>query len=615
MFSKRVLMGLFAGLCVACLAPAAPADVKLPSIFSDHMVLQRDAAATVWGWASPDEKVTVAIAGQTVSAAADASGKWSVKLEALQAGGPHELVVRGNNTIKIADVLVGEVWLASGQSNMAMTVQGSKDFDREKAAADFPKIRMFTVARKPAETPQDQCEGKWLLTTPETVGGFSATAYFFGRELHRALEAPVGLVNSSWGGTPVQAWTSLDAQKAQPALRPLLDQWEQRIATFDPEKAKAQYEQQLARWKDEAAKAKAAGKPQPRRPQFSGDPRLSQNRPANLFNGMIAPLAPYAMRGAIWYQGESNAGGEAGLYGLQLRTMIIDWRTRWNQGDFPFLFVQLPNFHKPQQQPVEPSGWVTVREEMLRTLALKNAGMAITVDVGDADDIHPKNKQDVGKRLALWALAHTYGKDVVGSGPIYKSMEKRDGKIVLSFDYAEGGLEATGGGPLEGFAIAGADKKFVWAQAKIEGSTVVVWSDDVKEPAAVRYAWADNPKGNLANKAGLPASPFRTDGDGPLAPVRGRVTLDGQPVSGATVEFVTEAGDRATATTSEDGSFELVHVAGQKGAPAGTYRVAIRWKPRGNAAVPRKYANPNTSGLTAEVRAGVNDVNFELRSQ
>lgn len=517
---KSWALGL-AVLLAAWAAPAARADVRLPAVFSEHAVLQSGVEAPVWGWASPGEKVTVAIAGQTKTATADAAGRWSLRLDALQPGGPHTLTVQGNNRLEIEDVLVGEVWIGSGQSNMAMTVQGCKDFDQEKAAARFPKLRMFTVARKTAETPQEECQGEWCVTTPETVGAFSATAYFFGRELHKTLDVPVGLINSSWGGTPVQAWTSLDAQRPLPALAPMFAQWEQRIAGYDPEKAKARYEAQLARWKEETEKAKTTGAKPPRRPQLEGDPRESPHRPASLFNGMIAPLAPYALRGAIWYQGESNAGGDAGLYGLQLRTLIADWRARWNQGDFPFLFVQLPNFRKPQQEPVEPSGWVIVREEMLKTLAVKNAGMAITVDIGEADDIHPRNKQDVGKRLALWALAHTYGKDVVGSGPIYKSMEKKEGKIVLSFDYAPGGLVTSDGGPPVGFAIAGDDGKFVWAQARIEGSSVVVWSDAVKDPAAVRYAWADNPKANLANKAGLPASPLRTDGGGPNIPGAG----------------------------------------------------------------------------------------------
>ena len=505
----KLLLGL---LLLVGLAAVAAADVTMPAMFADHMVLQREIAIPVWGWADAGEKVTVTLGDQTKTAAADSDGKWSVRLSALEAGGPHTLKVKGNNAIEIGDVLVGEVWLGSGQSNMAMTVSRSANFDQEQAAANHPQLRMLTVDRVTAETPQDRCGAAWQVSSPETVGDFSATAYFFGRELHKELGVPVGLINSSWGGTPVQAWTCLKAQQAHPELKPMLDDWDRRIATYDPEAAKARYEKQLAAWKEKAAEAKAAGREAPRRPRPPVDPKVDPHRPASLFNGMIAPLAPYALRGAIWYQGESNAGGTAAnLYGLQLATMIENWRQVWGQGDFAFEWVQLPNFRTPQKEPVETSGWVIVQEEMLKTLAVKNTGMAITIDVGEAEDIHPKNKQDVGKRLALWALGTTYGKDVVYSGPLYKSMCKQDGKIVLEFDHTGDGLVAKGG-KLKGFAVAGEDQQFVFADAEIAAGKVVVSSPNVKDPVAVRYAWADNPDCNLYNSAGLPASPFRTDG-------------------------------------------------------------------------------------------------------
>jgi sialate O-acetylesterase len=489
----------------------ASADVTLPSMFSDHMVLQRQIAIPVWGWADEGEKVTVTLCGQTKSATGDSDGKWSVKLAALEAGGPHTLVVKGNNQIEIADVLVGEVWLCSGQSNMAMTVSRSANFDAEQASADHPQIRMLTVARVTAETPQERCDGSWQVCSPDTVGSFSATGYFFGRELHQELDVPVGLINSSWGGTPVQAWTCLKAQKVLPELKSVLADWEQRIATYDPEAAKARYDKQLAAWKEKAKAAEESGEKPPRRPRALGDPRVNPHRPANLFNGMIAPLAPYALRGAIWYQGENNAGsGFPQLYGLQLATMIKNWRKVWDQGEFPFEWVQLPNFRAPQKEPIETSGWVIVQEQMLKTLAVPNTGMAITIDVGEANDIHPKNKQDVGKRLARWALGTTYGKDIVYSGPVYKSMRKQDGKIVVEFDHCGDKLTAKDG-KLKGFVIAGEDQQFVFADAQIKGKTVVVSSPDVKNPVAVRYAWASNPDCNLVNCAGLPASPFRTD--------------------------------------------------------------------------------------------------------
>ncbi len=497
-------------LAVASWTVTAQAEVKLPSVFGDHMVLQRDMVVPVWGWADAGEKVTVTLGEKTKTAKAGADGKWKVEFDNLKVGGPLTMTVEGTNTIKLNDVLVGEVWLCSGQSNMAMTVNRCNDFDKEKAAADLPNIRMFTVARIPSETPKDDCQGDWKVCTPDTVGGFSAVGYFFGRYLYEQLGVPVGLINSSWGGTPVQAWTSLPDQKQLPELKSLLDNWGNRIATYDPEKAKAWYEAAVAKWKDAVAKAKAEGKKPPRRPHNPGDPKVSPHRPANLYNGMINPLKPYALQGAIWYQGESNAGAPM-IYGLQLSTMIENWRRDWPQSDLPFLWVQLANFHAPQTQPSQTSGWVLVQEQMLKSLAVDKTGMAVINDIGEANDIHPRNKQDVGKRLALWALANTYGKDLVYSGPLYKSMTRQGDKIRVCFDHTGGGLVAKGNGPLEGFAIAGADKKFVWADAKIDGSCVVVSSPEVKDPVAVRYAWADNPKCNLYNQEGLPASCFRTD--------------------------------------------------------------------------------------------------------
>lgn len=505
--SGKIVLGL---LLVACLASMAAADVSLPTMFSDHMVVQRGMAVPVWGWAEPGEEVSVAFDGQTATAAACQKGKWAVKLDAVQAGGPHKLTVQGNNKIEISDVLVGEVWLCSGQSNMAMTVSRAANFDQEQAAAEYPKIRMFTVDRVPGQEPQDKCGGNWQVCGPETVGNFSATAYFFGRTLHKELGVPVGLINSSWGGTPVQAWTCLQAQKEKPELKPMLDDWQRRIDSYDPQAAKTRYEEQLAKWTELAKEAREAGKQPPRRPRALTDPQISQSRPANLYNGMITPLAPYALQGAIWYQGEANAGDAAELYGLQLTTMIKNWRTLWGQGDFPFEWVQLPNFRTPQELPVETSGWVIVQEQMLKSLALGNTGMAVTIDVGEANDIHPKNKQDVGKRLAIWALSATYGKDVVPSGPLYKCHKKQDGKIIVEFDHTGGKLVAKGD-QLKGFAIAGADKQFVFADARIDDDVVVVSSPEVEDPVAVRYGWASNPDCNLYNQAGLPASPFRTD--------------------------------------------------------------------------------------------------------
>ncbi len=495
------------------IASTAMADVTLPSIFSDHMVLQRDTTVPVWGWADSGESVTVTIAGQTFETKADTTGKWSVKLGKLSGGEPVTLTVKGKNTVTINDVLVGEVWLASGQSNMQLHVGEVNNAGQEKASAKFPQIRMFIVARRPSVTPQTNCEGQWVVCSPETVASFSAAAYFFGRELHQKLGVPVGLIHASWGATPIEAWTSMDRMEGKKELKPVFKPWEDKLKVpYDDVKAQAQYQKQLVVWKQNAEARKAEGKPVGDGPEKPVNPREHKNYPANLFNGMISPLIPYAIRGGIWYQGENNAKGElAKLYETQLPLLIQDWRTRWGQGDFPFAWVQLPNYKKRTEEPGAASDWAVMRESMLHSLsAVPNSGMAVTIDVGDAATIHPKNKQPVGHRLALWALATVYGEKVVFSGPLPAGRKISGAEVTLSFTHTEGGLVAKDGEP-KGFAIAGADKKWVWAQARIEGDKVIVSSAEVKSPVAVRYAWADNPDCNLYNGSGLPASPFRTD--------------------------------------------------------------------------------------------------------
>ncbi len=490
-------------------AGAARADVRLPAIFADHMVLQRDASVPVWGWADPGEEVAVSLAGQAKTALADAHGRWTVTLGRLPAGGPHTLTVRGKNSVAVRDVLVGEVWLASGQSNMEMTVRQARDFAAERAAANHPRIRMFTVRHHAARAAQTDCVGAWQVCSPQTVGSFSATAYFFGRDLHGRLGVPIGLINSSVGGTPVEAWTSLEAQKGQAELRPLLASWERRAAAYDPDAARAAYEKQQAAWRTAAARARADGKPAPRPPQRPADPRDNTHYPGVLYNGMIAPLIPYGIRGAIWYQGESNAGSEesGARYGVQLPLLVRDWRTRWAAGDFPFGWVQLPNFQ------TRARGWPAVREAMRRALSLPNTGMAIAIDLGEENDIHPKNKQAVGRRLALWARARVYGEPVAWSGPLPAGSTIQGGAVEVRFRHADGGLRAEGG-ELRGFEVAGPDGLWHRATARIEGGKVIASSGDVKQPTAVRYDWAANPDGNLANGAGLPASPFRLGGEG-----------------------------------------------------------------------------------------------------
>ena len=489
-------------------AGTAVADVKLPAVIGDNMVLQQGGKVSIWGWAEPGEEVMAGVSWHSMKWAvtADKDGKWSFQMTPPEAGGPYEMTLTGKNSITIKNILVGEVWVCSGQSNMQWSVKASANPDQEIAGADYPKIRLFSVTRKVAEAPQADCQGSWSECSPEMVPNFTAVGYFFGRHLHKELDVPVGLIHTSWGGTPAEAWTRREMLEANPDAAPILKRYADAVAKYP--QAMEEHKKKLAEWKEAAAKAKAEGKNPPRRPREPFGPG-NPHSPAGLYNAMIAPLIPYGIQGAIWYQGESNAG-RAYQYRTIFPGMIKNWRDDWGQGKFPFLFVQLANFMKTKPEPAE-SSWAELREAQSMTLGLPNTGMAVIIDIGEADDIHPRNKQDVGKRLALWALGETYGKELVYSGPLYKSMNVDGGSIILKFDHVGGGLVAKGGEELKGFSIAGADKKFVWAEAKIDGNKVVVSSDDIAEPVAVRYAWADNPVCNLYNTEELPASPFRTD--------------------------------------------------------------------------------------------------------
>ena len=491
-------------LALCILSPAAFADVKLPAIFSDHLVLQREVSVPVWGTADPGEEVSVTIAGQTQASKGDADGKWSVKLSKLAAGEAQTLTVKGKNTVVVNDVLVGEVWLGSGQSNMALTVNRALDFEKEKEAANLPQIRMFTVKSGAAKTAQADCAGSWVVCSSESVGAFSAALYFCGREIHKTLGVPVGLINSSVGGTPIESWISAEAQQASPELKPYLEAGSKVDQRFDPEKAKAVYEKQLAEWKEAAQKAKVDGQPVPVAPR---DPVALRERKGNvggLFNGKIAPLIPFAVRGVLWYQGEANSTpGKAEYYQYQLPLLVKDWRARWG-AELPFAWAQLPNFEAPGRD------WPTIREAMLKTLSLPKTGMGINIDIGEAKNIHPQNKQEAGRRLAQWALGAVYGKPVATSGPLPAGHELRDHEIVLKFTHADGGLMAKDG-ELRGFVVAGDDKQWKPARARIDGDRVIVSCSDVPQPRAARYAWENNPSCNLYNVAGLPASPFRTD--------------------------------------------------------------------------------------------------------
>jgi sialate O-acetylesterase len=452
----------FAALFLSLACGTLHAAVKLPGVFGDNMVLQRDRAVPVWGWADKGEEVTVKIAKQTRSAKAGEDGRWQVTLEKLNVGEPLKMKIKGSSgkEIVFSNVLVGEVWVCSGQSNMEMGVGACNDAKAEIAAADYPNLRLFTVQKNKAAQPADDVKAAWLPCTPENIGpnnwgSFSAAAYYFGRQLHKELGVPVGLIHTSWGGTPAEFWTSRKALEADPALK-----------------------------------------------------SLARGESSCLYNGMIAPLIPYGIRGAIWYQGESNIG-RAYQYRTLFPAMIRNWRADWGQGDFPFGFVQIAPFRYGKN---DPALWAELCEAQAMTLQnTPNTGMAVTVDVGDVKDIHPKNKQDVGKRLALWALAKVYGKDIVYSGPLYKSMAVEGGKIRLRFEHADGGLFSLDGNPLTDFTVAGADQKFVPASAEIDGDAVVVSSPEVAAPVAVRFAWHDDTSPNLVNQEGLPAGPFRTD--------------------------------------------------------------------------------------------------------
>lgn len=484
------------------------ADVRLPKVLSDHMVLQQNLPLTIWGHADPGESVKVSFRGQEAVTLADAAGRWRVSLAPMASGGPLEMTVTGKNSLKLQDILVGDVWICSGQSNMEWPVSHVNNAEQEIAAANFPRIRLFTVKHEVAETPQEDLTGEWIVTTPDNIKDFSAVGYFFGRELHQDLNWPVGLIDSSWGGTPAESWTSETTLQNDLSLQPILWQWKRVLADYPG--AKASYERTLAAWERNSSEAKAAGKPEPPRPSKPRGPGHSW-APAGLFNAMLAPLTSFGIRGAIWYQGESNAQPfRAGEYRRLFSAMIEDWRRAWDQGPFPFFFVQLANFQERKTKPAD-SAWAELRESQTAALGLPNTGMAVTIDIGEAGDIHPRNKQEVGHRLALAAKAVAFGKEVSFSGPLYNGVTLEGNQVRVHFTHAGAGMKAKDGGPLKGFAVAGKDRKFVWANARIEGKTIVVSSPSASQPVAVRYGWADNPECNLYGGTDLPASPFRTD--------------------------------------------------------------------------------------------------------
>ncbi len=503
---STVLVAALAGV-VALAGMGARAEVRLPAVFSEHMVLQQGVAAPVWGWATPGEAVTVELGGQTVKATAGAEGRWRCRLGPLAAGGPLVLTVAGANRIEIQDVHVGEVWFCGGQSNMEFPLERANNAAAEIAAAKDPRIRMFTARNVVAAEPREEVDGRWVVCSPETAGKFSALGYLFGREICGVRNVPVGLVHASAGWTPAEAWTPREALLGHPDLRYIAERWDAVAAAY-PE-AKARYEKAMAEWQAASDKAKAEGREAPPQPSGPADPQFI-HRASGLYNGSVHPLIPYGVRGVIWYQGETN-DSRGYQYRKLFPALINGWRAAWGREDLPFLFVQVANVLPPDPTPVD-SEWAELRESQALALALPHTGMAVTIDIGEEKDVHPKNKQEAARRLALVARATVYGEDVPCSGPVYKAMRVEDDAVHLAFDHVHGGLVAGGDAALSGFAIAGADRRFVYAEARVVGDEVVVRNAAVTAPVAVRYAWANNPAGcNLYNRAGLPAVPFRTD--------------------------------------------------------------------------------------------------------
>ena len=486
---------------VVSAAQPVSAELKMSAIFGDHMVLQQKQPIRVWGWTKPGQAVVVSFAEQQKSTTAGDDGRFDLKLDAVAAGGPYTMTVQADTTRTFKDVLVGEVWLCSGQSNMQWAVNSANDPDLESLTAKYPNLRLITVPQVGTQEPQTTFNGQWQACTPQTVRDFSAVGYFFGRQLHQTLDVPVGLIDNAWGGSACEAWVKRDLLSDEGLYGPLLKRWEDIEASYDHEAAMAKYKERLARWQE----TKKGNRPRPPRNQLAG-----QHRPANLYNGVLKPVLGYTIKGTVWYQGESNAS-RAFQYRDLFPLMISSWREEWGQGNFSFYWVQLADFRAEKEGPAD-SDWAELREAQTMSLKLPHTGEAVITDLGEAEDIHPKNKQDVAKRLARLALAQDYGLDIVSRSPLYKSMEVRDARVHVHFDHVGGGLDTFDVRRPIGFTIAGEDGDFVTANARIvDKDTMEVWSDDVTQPAHVRYAWADNPICNVQNREGLPLTPFRTD--------------------------------------------------------------------------------------------------------
>lgn len=484
-------------------------DVRLPDVIGSGMVLQQQQRVPIWGTAEPGETVTVSIGKQKRTAVSDANGKWRVDLVPMKATFAQlTMSITGKNEIELKDILIGEVWLVAGQSNMQRLLRETANGDAVQAAANHPNIRLFNVSREVAFKKKSGKLGEWATCTPESVSEFSAAGYYFGVELERELKVPIGLINSSYGGSQAEAWTPVEYLTSDPDLKATVE----RTKIWDEERprVRVEYDAAIKKWREESDRQKAAGarpSPSPAVPDALRDYRIA----SSIYDGMIAPLMPFAIKGAMWYQGESNEA-RAEQYNILLPVMIRSWRERWGEGDFPFGIIQLPNYRAVKAEP-EDAPWSFIREAQRRTVTFtKNTGLIVTIDIGEAGDIHPKNKLDVGKRMAVWALKDVYGRKI-NEAPIVKKVEIAGAKIIITFTNVGAGLKIKDGDKLDEFAIAGNDKKWVWANAKIIGKDrIEVSSSAVAEPKAVRYAFNSNPRHpNLTNDTGLPASPFRTD--------------------------------------------------------------------------------------------------------
>jgi sialate O-acetylesterase len=486
-------------LLLALFAIPLHAEIKLPYLIADHMVLQRDLPVHIWGKADPGEPVTATFRGASRTAITDALGRWSIYLPPGAAGGPFTLTL---NHMTLTDILVGDVWVASGQSNMEWPNAWAADPQAVIAAANHPRIRLVRAMHKVSDYPVENLVGEmWRECTPQSAEKFSAVAYHFGRLLQQKLDIPIGLIQTAWGGTPADAWTSLGAIAQDPALMPVFAEWNNLMQEHSL--ALLRYDRAAKDWEKLAAQLKVEHKPLPPAPEKPVGPG-GPYTPGGLYNAMVAPITPMPIRGVIWYQGEANGSTtRAPVYGRLFQTLITSWRKAWGIGDFPFLYVQLANFNAPD------SAWPELREGQRQALSLRNTAMAVTIDIGTPDNIHPPDKKTVGERLSLAARATVYGEPIEYSGPQLREVTTEPGVLRIWFDHADG-LTARGGPPRT-FEIAGPDRKYSPAEARIEGATIVVQSPSVPAPTYVRYAWRDNPDCNLFNSAVLPASPFRRE--------------------------------------------------------------------------------------------------------